>query len=72
MKADVLAMNSLLLGFNMRIGMDMIRMLGGVHIDQSGDVIFSRTQQHACAAIRIEQLDFSAEFNEKTRAWTAS
>ena len=71
-KADGLVVNSSLLGFDMLLGMDIIRMLGGVRIDQSGDAIFSRTEPHACAAIRIEEPDFSAEFNEKTRAWTAS
>ena len=71
-KADVLAVNSSLLGFDMLLGMDIIRMLGGVRIDQSGNVIFSRTGPHICAAIRIEEPDFSAEFNEKTRAWIAS
>ena len=62
----MLVVNSSLLGFDMRLGMDIIRMLGGVRIDQS------RTGPHACAAIRIEEPDFSAEFDEKTRAWTAS
>ena len=71
-KADVLVVNSSLLGFDMLLGKDIIRMLGGVHTDQSSNVIFSWTGPHACAAIRIEELDFSAEFNEKTRAWTVS
>ena len=71
-EADVLVVNSSLLGFDMLLGMDIIRMLGGVRIDQSGNVIFSRTGPHAWGAIRIEEPDFSAEFNEKTRAWTAS
>ena len=56
----------------MLLGMDIIRMLGGVRIDQSGNVFFSRTGSHACAMIRIEELDFSTEFNEKTKAWTMS
>ena len=34
MKADVLVVDSSLLGFNMLIGMDIIKMLGGVHINQ--------------------------------------
>ena len=71
-KADVLVVNSSLLGFDMLLGMDIIRMLGGVRIDQPDNVIFSRTGPHVCVAIRIEESDFSAEFNEKTRAWTAS
>ena len=69
-KADVLVVNSSLWGFDMLIGMDVIRMLGGVHIDQSGDAIFSWTEPHVCAVIRIEEPDFNAEFNEQTRAWT--
>ena len=60
---NVSPVNRSLLGFHMLIGMDIIRMLGGVHIDQSGDAIFSRTEPHACATIRIEEPDFSAEFN---------
>ena len=71
-KADVLVENSSLLGFDMLLGMVIIRRLSGVRIDQSGNVIFSRTGSHGCAAIRIEEPDFSAEFNEKTKAWTAS
>ena len=71
-KADVLVVNCSLLGFDMLLGMDIIRMLGGVHIDQSGNVIFTRTWPHAYAAIKIEKPDFSTEFNEKTRAWKAS
>ena len=43
-KADVLVVNSSLLGFDMLIGMDIIRMLGGVHTDQSDDAIFSKIE----------------------------
>ena len=64
MKTDVLVIDSPLLGFVMLIGMDIIRMLGGVRINQSGDAIFSRTELCACAVIRIEELDFSTEFDE--------
>ena len=67
-KADMLVVNSLLLGFDMVIGMDIIRMFGGVHIDQSSDAIFSKTEPYVCAVIRTEEPDFSAEFNEQTRA----
>ena len=71
-KADVLVVNSSLLGFGMLIGMDIIRMLGEVHINQSGDANFSRTEPHACTTIRIEEQDFSTKFNEQTKAWTVS
>ena len=71
MKADVLIMDSPLLGFNMLIRMDIIRMLGGVHINQSGNANFSRTKPCACTVIRIEEPDFSTKFDKQTRAWTA-
>ena len=71
-KVDVLVVDSPMLGFDMLIGMDIIKTLGGVRINQAGDAIFSRTEPRACAAIRIEEPDFSAEFDEQTRAWTAS
>ena len=71
-KADVLVVDSLLLGFDMLISMNIIKMLGKVCINQSSDAIFSRTELCVSAAIRIEEPDFSAEFNEQTRAWTAS
>ena len=71
-KADVLVVNTSLLSFDMLLGMDIIRMLHGVRINQSSNVIFSRTGTHACTVIRIEEPNISAEFNEKTRAWTAS
>ena len=71
-KAVVLVVDSSLLSFDIVIDMDIIRMLGGVCIDQSGDAIFSRIEPCACAVIRIEEPDFSAEFNEQTRACTVS
>ena len=64
-------MDSSLLGFNILIGMDIIKMLSGVRINQSSEAIFSRMEPCACAAIRIEKPDFSTKFNEQTRAWIA-
>lgn len=69
-KADNLVMDSLLIGFNMLIWMDSIKILGGVSINQSGEAIFSRTDPCVCIAMRIEEPDFSAEFDEQTRVWT--
>ena len=71
-KADVLVIDSLLSGFDMLVRMGIIRMLGRVHINQSGNATFSRMKLCACATIRIEEVDFSAKFDEQTRAWTAS
>ena len=66
-----MVMDSSLLGFDKLIGMDIIRMLSGVCINQSSDATFSRTEPCACSAIEIEKPDINAEFNEQTRAWTA-
>lgn len=69
MKADVLVLESLLLGFDMLIGMDINKMLGGVN--HYGEGNFSRTDPCACAVIRIEELNFNAKFDEQTKVWTA-
>ena len=70
-KADVLVMDSLLLDFSMLIRMDIITMLSGVRISQSNNATFSKMELYANAAIRIEKLDFSVEFDEWIRVWTA-
>ena len=53
MKADALVMDSSLLDFDLLIGMDIIKMLGGFCINQSGGAIFSRMKPCVCATIRI-------------------
>ena len=72
MKADVLVVDRTLLDFDKLIRMDIIRMMGGVRINQSGNATFSRTELCARPAIRIEEPDFSTEFDEQTSAWKAS
>ena len=69
MKADALVVESPLLGVEKLIRMDIIRVLDGVHINQSSNVSFSRMEPCACAVIKIEEPDFSA--NEQTKVWTA-
>ena len=49
----------------MLLGMDIIRMLGGVSINQFGEAIFNRADTPY--AIRIEELDFSTKFNEQIK-----
>ena len=71
-KADVLVVDRPLLGFDMLIEMDIIMMLSGVNINQSGDATFSRTELCACAAIRIEEPDVSVKLDKQTKVWTAS
>ena len=58
------------LSFDLLLGYDAIRALGGVHITQAGAVQFQKTP--VCAALRIDQPDFSVEFDPHQKAWTAS
>ena len=65
MKADVLVVDRM-------DGMDIIRMLGRVRINQTGDATCSKTEPCAYAATIIEEPEFNAEFDEQTRVWTSS
>ena len=69
MEADVLVVDSQLLGFDLLIGIDTIKMLGEVNISKFGEAIFSKTYSYICITIKIE-LDFSTEFDGKTRLWS--
>ena len=71
-RADVLVVESHLLHFDMLLEMDIIKILGGVSINQSGEAIFNRTDLPACVVIRIEEPDFRTKFNEQSSVWTAS
>lgn len=51
LKADVLVMNSLPIGFNMLIKMDVIKMLGRVSTNQSSEAISCRMDSWACTVI---------------------
>lgn len=68
-KVIVLIVDKELLGFNMHLGMDIIKKLDRVHITESGKVHFSNIP--ICAAIRIEKSNFSAELKKKMKKWTA-
>ena len=59
------------LSFDLLLGYDAIRALGGVHITQTGAVQFQE-KTPVCVALRIDQPDFSIEFDAHQKAWTAS
>lgn len=69
-KTDVLVMDSQQLGSDLLIGMDLIKMQGGVSISKSGEVIFSRMNTFICDVIKIKESGFSAIFDDRTRVWT--
>ena len=67
LKTNVLVVNSKPLGFNFLLGMDVIKKLDGVHIDEGGKAHFALG-----ATIELEQPDFRAEFKQRTKSWTVS
>ena len=68
---EVLVVHERLLDFNLLLGYDAIKALGGVLITQSGTVKFCE-EAPICAALKIDQPDFSVEFDRRKKVWTAS
>ena len=52
--------------------MDVIKKLGGVHIDEGGKAHFAETALDLGTAIELEQPDFRAEFDQRTKSWTVT
>ena len=69
MIVEVLFVDGRLLGFDLLLGIDMIKELEGMHLTESGEVRFGNLNK--CAAISIDKPDFSVTFNQNTKAWTA-
>ena len=59
-------------GFDLLLGMDIIKKLGGMHIDERGKAHFAEAAHTLGATIELEQPDFRAEFNQRTKSWTVS
>ena len=72
LKTNVLVVNSKPLGFDLLLGIDVIKKLGGVHIDEGGKVHFAETAHTLGATIELEQPDFWTEFDQRTKSWTVS
>ena len=62
--------NSKPLGFDLLLGMDVIKKLGGVHIEEGGKAHFAEAAHTLGATIELEQPDFRAEFDQRTKSWT--
>ena len=69
MIVEILFVDGWLLGFNLLLEIDAIKELGGVHLTESGEACFGNPNR--CAAILIDEPDFSVTFNRSTKAWTA-
>lgn len=67
---NVLVVEIELLGFDLHFEMNIIKKLVGVYITELDEVRFCNPP--ICAAININEPNFSAEFTQHTRIWTAS
>ena len=72
LKINVLVVNSKPLGFDLLLGMDVIKKLGSMHINERGKAHFAEAAHTLGATIELEQLDFRAEFDQCTKSWTVS
>ena len=72
LKTNMLVVNSKPLGFDLVLGMDVIKKLGGLHIDERGKAHFAEAAHTLGATIELEQPDFRAEFDQHTKSWTVS
>ena len=70
LKTNVLVVNSKPLGFNLLLGMDVIKKLGSVHINERGKAHFAEVAHNLGATIELEQPDFRTEFDQCTKSWT--
>ena len=72
LKTNVLVVNSKPLGFDLLLGMDVIKKLDSVHINEGGKAHFAEAAHTLGVITELEQLDFRAEFNQRTKSWTVS
>ena len=68
-EVNILVVREKPLGYNLLIGIDVIRALGGVKITPAGGVQLGRGKK-SCAAISIEKPNFCTTFDHKESAWT--
>ena len=54
-----------LLGFDLLLGIDAIKLLGGVYLTESGEAHFGGLNR--CAAISIDELDFSVTYDRRNK-----
>ena len=67
---EALVVDKQLLGFNLLLGINVIKELCGVYLTKSGEAHFGGLNR--CAAISIDELDFSVTYDRSNKEWTAS
>ena len=63
LKTNMLVVNSKPLGFDLLLGMDVIKKLGSMKIDEGGKAHFAEAAHTLGATIELEQPDIHAEFD---------
>ena len=58
------------MGFDLLLGIDAIEELGGVYLTESGEARFGGLNR--CAAISIDEPDFSVTYDRRNKEWTVS
>ena len=71
-KISVLVVRGKPLGYDLVLGIDAIRMLGGISVWPSGEIRISGGQIPKCAAITINKPDFTVTFDQESQAWIAA
>ena len=72
LKTNVLVVNRKPLGFDLFLGMEFIKKLGGMHINEGGKAHFAEVAHTLGATIKLEQPDYRAEFDQCNKSWTVS
>ena len=70
LKTNMVVVNSKPLGFDLLLGMDVIKKLGGVHINKGGKTHFAEAAHTLGVTIELEQPGFRAEFDQCIISWT--
>ena len=67
---EALVVDKQLLGFDLLLGIDTIKELGGVYLTESGEACFGGLNRYA--AISIDEQDFCVTYDRSYKEWTAS
>ena len=64
---EVLVADGNLLGFDLLLGFDIIKKLGGVYMTRDGTLSFPQLDRHVCTTITIDKPHFYAEFDQNKK-----
>ena len=67
---EALVVDKQQLGFDLLLGIDATKELGGVYLMESGEAHFGGLNR--CAIISIDELDFSVTYDRSNKEWTVS